>query len=302
MTPILRTPTSGPPSVDSFLAIVDSPTVPGTSLRSVWYKRSSPVLGGGWEAKAWDSENQWEAIRYVKLELGIGDEFDGIWPTTDNPELLPEERPEIPTDYVSGLKANDPLAGVLALPGRDLIVEVLVAVGYKAADIPFEKAEYADACGFETVLDAFAIGAEAGYSVSPNNAAEAMASATQASLAASCGAAWCIPWITSGPWALVLPVTWTSGPWIGPQCTPTIGGCSACTYWTDICRKWTRNHFFVWPNCSTSTWTTTTDECWRYTLVCSNTGGSCPPAPAPDCVPTPMPTNPPPGTPTTGRP
>ncbi|MFN7019960.1 MAG: hypothetical protein ACK4WH_01365 [Phycisphaerales bacterium] len=296
MTPILRTPTSGPPCVDSFLALVDSPTVPGTSLRSVWYKRTSPALGGGWEAKAWESENQWEAIKYVKLELGIGDEFDGIWPTTDDPEPVPEELPEIPTDYVSGLKANDPLAGVLVLPGRDLIVEVLVAVGYKGADIPFERAEYADVCGFETVLDAFALGADDSLSVPPEQVAEVAHASAQSRLASACGYLFCFPRVTYGPWVPVMPVVWTTAGWIFELSTPTIGGAYMCDYYRLICRTQQRARVVTHWDCTTTTTFPTRQQCWRENCSCTNlNGGNCPMPPT--CCPAPSLTAPPPGTP-----
>lgn len=299
LAPVVQHGQSGNPVVHSFLALVDQGAVPDTSIKAVWYVRNGGGVGV-WTAKTWDAPNQWEAIKFVKLSLDIGDEWDSVWPTSDDPSDLPVELQEVPSDYVSGLVDNDPLLGLLTTPERDMLIEVLVAVGYKAADIPFEKTTYTGQCSSENVLTAYAIGIDAGLNATPETSAATASAATESSMTSLCGSwPFCFPRYTRGPWTLVLPSVWAPGPWIYDFCSPTIGGCSACTYHTDICRAWTRAVVIVWPNCNTTTVARAGSECWAYTLTCTNSdGGACPPTP--NCVPTPMPTTPPLGTPTTG--
>ena len=97
--------------------------------------------GEDWASKAWTSQDPWEAIKALKLELGIPDEQDERWSAAD--WSAPGQGvgdPEPPSDYLKGLLADDPFAAlVIASPDGDLLVTLLASVGYKAADLPIDK-------------------------------------------------------------------------------------------------------------------------------------------------------------------
>lgn len=264
--------------VHSFLALLDQDAAAGENITAVWYIRGIND-DSDWQPKAWSSQDQWDAINAVKAELGIDDESDLYWPTKDPKPVLSPPLLE-PVDYIKGVLALDPLAGMIAvMEDRDELIEHLVELGYKAADVPLEKALLIGDCQEKWVLTSFAKTIEA-VEASPLSSVVDGVTAGQAFLATKC-AAICFPYLTVGPWLVTPPGTWIPGPWVFDFCTPTIGGCSACTYHADVCRPVSRTWVFVWPNCSTSTWTTTSTQCWTASLMCLNTaGGACPAAPA----------------------
>lgn len=135
--PICTVDEHGGVIVQSMLAIADPSFTIGDNIVSVWYYRD----GEDWASKAWTSQDPWEAIKALKLELGIPDEQDERWSAAD--WSAPGQGvgdPEPPSDYLKGLLADDPFAAlVIASPDGDLLVTLLASVGYKAADLPIDK-------------------------------------------------------------------------------------------------------------------------------------------------------------------
>jgi len=296
LTPILAAP--APPGalahVHSFLALLDKDTVTGNNITSIWYIRGADD-NSAWQAMAWDSQSQWDAIYRLKLDLGIGDEWDSRWATKDPKPGTPPASPPSPVEYIKGVFTTDPLAGMIALMvDRDELVEILVNLGYKAADVPLEKALVVGECQDRYVLTSFAKTIEGVEASATSSVADGVA-AGHAYLATKC-AAICFPYVTVGPWVPTSPITWTPAPWVFIFCTPTVGGCSSCNYTAEVCRGVTRTWTFTWPNCSVSTYIDNAFECWTQSLLCLNpAGGGCPAAPA--CAAPPL-GAPPPGTPT----
>lgn len=287
-------PPSVQPRLHSFLALRDKETVTGNNIASIWYIRGQDD-DSAWQAMAWDSQNQWDAVYRLKLDLGIGDEWDANWPTKDPKPVAPPSAPLSPVEYFKGVFITDPLAEMIALmEDRDELVESLVNLGYKAADVPLEKALVVGQCEERFVLTSFAKTIE-GVEVSATSTVADGVAAGQAFLATKC-AAICFPYLTVGAWVATPPGTWAAAPWVFAFCTPTLGGCSACNYTTEVCRPVTRTWVFVWPNCSTSTIIDNANECWSQSLLCLNpAGGACPAAPS--CTIPPL-GAPPPGVPT----
>lgn len=148
MHPIYTEDPSGSLSVSNFLALADPSAATGDNLIAVWYRRELT----GWTAKSWSTGDPWEAIKAVKIELGISDDEDDRWDIGGDDDSIPAA--ESPQDYSSGVLADDPLAPLVASsPDRDVIVEFLAGIGYKAADVPVEKD---DGCTTDAKLDGMA--------------------------------------------------------------------------------------------------------------------------------------------------
>ncbi|MBY0308139.1 MAG: hypothetical protein K2Q09_05310 [Phycisphaerales bacterium] len=152
----------------------------GDNLVAVWYVRPATV-SGAWDAKTWDSTDQWDAIKTVKAEAGIADGWDSYWPTSDSPTFaaaLPAKA------YSKGFLATDALGvAVNSQMQRDAYVEALTEWGAKVADLNFEKME--SGCGDKPVLNAIAetVGAAAS---SPTMTLEAEMTLFNTTLAATC--------------------------------------------------------------------------------------------------------------------
>ncbi len=104
--------------------------------------------------KSWTTTDPWVAIEAVKDEMGIADTEDERWGVAPPSGGAGSSSAELPEDYVSGVLADDVLAGLVeSAPDRTEIVELLASIGYKAASLPVEKDE---TCTLETKLDALA--------------------------------------------------------------------------------------------------------------------------------------------------
>jgi hypothetical protein len=122
--------------IPGILALRDKTNDLGDNLVAVWYENPG-VAGAPWPAKAWESKDQWDAIKWVKEEFSIDNGYDLLWPTID--PLTPGGINELPLDYYKGLLVGDPLFSVATQPDADAIITALTGVGYKAASIPVDK-------------------------------------------------------------------------------------------------------------------------------------------------------------------
>ena len=139
---------NGEASVPGVLALYDKDLATGDNIVAVWYERpTSP--SSDWAAVAWSSIDQWSAIKWIKSEYNISDDFDGFWPTKDAVSAALPETPEV---YDKGLVTIDPLAPIVAQPDRDAILALLTAAGYKSADIALEKVT---SCPAKYVLEGY---------------------------------------------------------------------------------------------------------------------------------------------------
>jgi hypothetical protein len=123
-------------SIPGILALKDKSADVGDNIVAVWYENpNAPATE--WTAQAWESKDQWDAIKWVKEQYEIDDGYDFAWPTTD--PMSEGGGSELPQDYFGGLLIGDPLFDFATQPDGDEIVAVLASVGYKAASIPVDK-------------------------------------------------------------------------------------------------------------------------------------------------------------------
>ena len=127
---------SGSLEIPGVLALRDESLIVGQNIVSVWYSNPG-VPGAEWPAVAWESQDQWEAIKWTKEAFGISDAYDFLWPTTDAPFVGGST--EVPQNYFKGLLTSDPFAALVAQPDGDQIVELLASMGYKAASIAIDQ-------------------------------------------------------------------------------------------------------------------------------------------------------------------
>lgn len=241
MHPIYTEPAEGAWAVSNFLALADQSVTTGDNLIAVWYRREAT----GWTAKSWSTDDRWEAIKAIKSELGISDDEDDRWGIGGNVDS--NSAAEAPKDYASGVLADDPLAPLVASsPDRDVIVQFLASMGYKAADVPVEKD---DGCTTNAKLDGMAAAMAETLVGDEETAVDRSMTAWIASGSAGCGiGAVAVEIVTFPP----RPTT----PW-GPP-----------TYWC-----YTNQNGFLWTHCKI--WTET------RTLTQKRTRARFNPAPPP---------------------
>lgn len=123
-------------SSPGILALRKKDLVVGDNIVSIWYERPA-VVGGAWAATSWVSQDQWQAITFVKNRFAIGSEHDFLWPTND-PVTAPAS-PETPLPYSHGLFVEDPLSALPNDANRDQVVTVLTELGYQSASVTLEQ-------------------------------------------------------------------------------------------------------------------------------------------------------------------
>lgn len=284
--PIMSTsPSSGTPRVRDFLALAHKPSVASGSIVSVWYHRQND--SDEWTMKAWTEESQWAAIEGFKASLGIVGVSDDVWPTADAKSGVVTG--STPAPYAKGVMLSDPLGAVLAVtPERDAVVSFLADIGYKAADVPVEKLAVAQ-CGTPVDdqiadddiitspdLSIVASAVEMGETATIESRATTVSTqiVAQTQLRIRC----CLPWLTVGPWGPCFPAgtLWKlTGSGVGT------GGIYNCSYeQVSRCTR-SRTWVFVYPNCSTSTWTESENiDTVLQSKTCDNPGqGACPATP-----------------------
>jgi len=137
-------------SVPGVLALRDKSQAVGSNIVAVWYENPG-VPGLEWSAKSWESQDQWEAIKWTKEQFGISPAYDFLWPTTD--PVTGGEATEAPQVYFKGLLLSDPFAAWAGTPEGDAIVSLLTEMGYQAASIEVDKE---GPCDTKTILGALA--------------------------------------------------------------------------------------------------------------------------------------------------
>lgn len=291
LTPIVVSVGDLSPRVHSFLAFVDKNQVSGQNLTSVWFVRRDPGVGG-WQAFAWEGTDQWQAISYINSVLSIAPAYDAVWRTSDpKPDVMPSS-PEVPKEYDNGVLVIDPLSAYLsASSSRDALVEVLVSLGYKAADIPFEKFQLTDQCEGDEIIDDLTQGVEADEAIQGDAGGVFIASN---GLAVTCGTVWCLPWtwvVPSGPW----------GGWVNTPDSTLTGDCTlgtppnqatGCRYRVTHTRYRPMTVYHQTPLCViTIVRTFNISECYTIITCCPNPGGG----PCTPCLWATTPAPPPPG-------
>lgn len=134
------------------LALRDKDSATGDNIVSVWYENPG-AEGLEWPALAWESQDQWEAIRTVKGWYAIDDYWDFVWPTMDTDSGLPPA--EFPKEFYKGLFIDDPLYDLITEDEREVIIAFLDGIGYQAADIPIEDYGQSWFCQPEAILWAY---------------------------------------------------------------------------------------------------------------------------------------------------
>src|SRR5690606_9806982 len=117
----------------------------GDNLQVVWYVRGDP-----WTSQTWTTSDPWEAINYIKAQLGIPDEEDERW-EMGTPSSEDQAQAQ---DYANGFLASDPLGpAVWSMPDPEAWIQDLVLLGYPAANL---SADNAAGCSSSEVLDGLA--------------------------------------------------------------------------------------------------------------------------------------------------
>ncbi len=123
------------PHIVGFLATLDPEVAHGDNIRAVWFQRP-PEPGDRWEAVAWQGDDPWAAVQWLKAHLDIPDaqnaRFDFLEPVSD-------ERAE-PAPYVSGFLADDPVRATLQVEGgkRRELLATMQRKGGAVAVVPLE--------------------------------------------------------------------------------------------------------------------------------------------------------------------
>lgn len=136
--------------VPGVLALRDTSQTVGDNLVAVWYENPGGQ-GIEWPAKSWESQDQWEAIKWIKEQFGIGDEYDLLWPTID--PKTEDWSTEVPQNYFKGMLTSDPFSELTTEPDGETVVALLTAMGYKSASIDVDKV---GPCDTRVILPALA--------------------------------------------------------------------------------------------------------------------------------------------------
>lgn len=138
LNPIVQTVGTNACVVHSFVALSKADSTYGENIVAVWYIREG---NGTWSTKSWSTSDKGEAIKSVKVQMGLPDSEDALWDDGITTAVLAQKATSIPEDYQKGLLASDPYAQVLTDPfEREFVVEILADVGYRAASVLLDKA------------------------------------------------------------------------------------------------------------------------------------------------------------------
>ncbi len=133
--PVIRN-VAGEWSSPGILALRKKDLAVGENIVSIWYERPE-VEGGVWIASSWVSQDQWQAIAFVKNRFAVDNQYDFLWPADDPaPESATAETPQ---PYSHGLFVEDPLSSLPIDSNRDQVVTVLTGLGYQSASVSLEK-------------------------------------------------------------------------------------------------------------------------------------------------------------------
>jgi hypothetical protein len=221
-------------SVPGVLALRDKANATGDNIVAIWYENPGQS-SGDWSAKAWQSQNQAEAVKYVKGHYLIDDRWDMLWPTGDQ---LENPYAADPLDYDRGLLVSDVYSFLVDSASRDVAVRFLTDIGYTSAYVPFESSSEVT-CGKNDFLSAYADAVVFGAThESASDSDWLERSSTQLLLAcAAPPAAPVLPTILPGT-AIPVPGTAINPDWwFDPSTTirdPTCDTTSSCCYRTKI--------------------------------------------------------------------
>jgi len=277
MTPIIET--SGAVSgVHSFLALNKAGHT-GGEIKAVWYTRD-PANTCKWTAVTWDSANTSDAIKHVKLTLGINDESNADWGVpVDMTAATPAQQV---IDYAKGFAADDPLGQLvndLNNPWRDEDVAFLASIGYKAADVPFERKDASDDPEHANqVLSASAALVSSFAALAPPLIPTPGVAPPDGFPAWPTGpgpapAPWTIPCASCPTMTMTMYGAWSgwtaAGTWALRFDGPSNGQPGVCGYRKHVCRYrevWTVS---VAANCAvTYTFAGYDSQCWYHDVVC----------------------------------
>jgi hypothetical protein len=221
-------------SVDTIgaLALYDMSKVVGNNIVAVWYTNPHNP-NTAWPAVTWQSQSQWNAIKWVKTEYGVSDTWDFIWLASDTSDAEPTA--EVPVGYDKGLVEGDPLADIGDPATHDEIVKVLVDAGYQAASLPVDKD---GPCDTKTVLPALGdiTTLNVLFNPTPSELSAAFATMVSATCAVVAAPIW-NPGVPGGTWTPrpLWPTAPASDPhsmpgWpTVPVCTPNPPPATGCT-------------------------------------------------------------------------
>jgi hypothetical protein len=276
----------------------------GDNIVSIVYERD-PANPCQWIAKAWSTSDPWDAIKTVKMQYAIGDEYDSRWQVGQGPKDTSAPKPTYA--YVKGFYESDPVGiAINNLPDRDDYVTAFVEWGYCSAKVPFEVR---DAVTGEWKIDAALNGyAQVFDAVVADDPTPPDTTHPQPSIPSnpppswfppgttipSAPSAFCQYWFNSGCFTVNFGWgSWTSGAWVSDgenQLT------QRCFYKRLNCRTRMLVKFCVLPDGTIGVESTSTEqECWTQKVYAQMPATGCE-FPPPDYVDDMNPPNQPPPT------
>lgn len=271
LTPIMQKQPSSAWLTRAVLALRTTEAT-GDNIVAVLYERdpSSPCH---WIAKSWASSDPWDAIKTVKADFSIGDEYDPRWQVGQGPKDTSTPKPTYA--YVKGFFADDPVGiAINDAPDRDEYVTAFVEWGYCSAKVPFEVKDPAtgewkiDSAlnGYAHVFDAIIAGTtlpppppnHPQPSIPLNPAPSWFPPGTTVPAAPS---QFCQYWFGSGCFPVVMGWgPWTSGAWVNTGESILF---AKCFYQRLTCRSQMVVTFCVLPDGTIGVEETTYEqECW----------------------------------------
>lgn len=139
------TPVSGSDvEVTDMLAVKNPSVLSGNNLAAIWYSSDT----AGWATKSWYSSNPWVAVETIKQQLGIADDQDIVWAMTLGEQPTTQQLEPEPLSSTGVLESDPALQILESSTDPELLVDILISVGYPAASVPIPLGE---ACEVEAV-------------------------------------------------------------------------------------------------------------------------------------------------------
>lgn len=149
---------AAPAEVHSFVALLNPTLIEGDLIAAIWYARD-PAQPTGWDSVAWDTQDQWAVFGFVQGYLNMPESDADNW-ESDQPRPQTIASAGVPKKYYRGMLDDDPINQQVGNdPARDALVELLVDVTHKAANVEVDK-ESIQRAGL--LLDAMGEGIKAG--------------------------------------------------------------------------------------------------------------------------------------------
>lgn len=240
--------------VESILAIREPGTEVGSNLTAVWFKRGQNL----WRTYTWTTQDRAAIIKYVKDDIGIGDQWNYLWPVSPGATAA-----SAPVGFMSGVVGSDSVrSSIESSSVPESAVRALELLGHPAAALHLELVDLVHGCDQTAVLEIVAEGIQLELAQSPTNAGLGIDAMTDDLASLTClDMCWDREVVIAGPTCTgcnIGAAGWGAPP---PGYGPTwIGGgqCAmVCWYQATLNCTYSRTMKQINWDCSTCTWTQT---------------------------------------------